>query len=202
MTVHGLTAQVAAKRCVGMSQVWALTASPTSDRNGGRHGHSHEYSFRGRSLGGIYEGSWDLTHDIPDGPTLVSPVERDPPQKPDATVVRWKPVAAPNGSPIIGYQVLVVHPESALDALPKITLDVRMPADSTSPAVPLLGGYDAEALDHELADLVPVGAIVDARQIAASRAVTSTGTLACIAASEGPHRHAVRHECDVAWSYW
>ena len=96
-----------------------------------------EYRFRGRSLDGdIYAGSWDLTHDLPDGPTLVCPIEGDPPQDPDATVVQWEPVPAPNGSPIIGYQVLVVRPDTGIDALPKITLDVMMPPDATSLAVP------------------------------------------------------------------
>ena len=42
----------------------------------------------------------------------------------------------PNGSPIIGYQVLVVRPDTGIDALPKVTLDVTMPADATSLAVP------------------------------------------------------------------
>ena len=96
-----------------------------------------EYRFRGRSLNGdIYSGSWDLTHDLPDGPTLISPIESDPPQDPDRTVVEWAPVPAPNGSPIIGYQVLVVRPDTDIDALPKVTLDVMMPADATSLAVP------------------------------------------------------------------
>ena len=96
-----------------------------------------EYRFRGRSLNGdIYSGSWDLTHDLPDGPTLVSPIESDPPQDPDRTVVEWEPVPAPNGSPIIGYQVLVVRPDTDIDALPKVALDVMMPADATSLAVP------------------------------------------------------------------
>ena len=96
-----------------------------------------EYRFRGRSLeGDIYVGSWDLTHDIPDGPALVAPIEGDPPQDPDATVVEWQPVDPPNGSPIIGYQVLVVRPETDIDALPKVILDVMMPPDATSLAVP------------------------------------------------------------------
>lgn len=96
-----------------------------------------EYRFRGRSLDGdVYVGSWDLSHDIPNGPKLVAPIEGDPPQNPDATVVEWEPVAAPNGSPIIGYQVLVVRPDTGVDALPKITLDVMMPPDATSLAVP------------------------------------------------------------------
>ncbi len=96
-----------------------------------------EYRFRGRNLDGdVYVGSWDLTHDLPDGPTLVSPIEGDPPQDPNAMVVQWEPVPAPNGSPIIGYQVLVVRPDTGIDALPKVTLDVMMPADASSLAVP------------------------------------------------------------------
>ncbi len=96
-----------------------------------------EYRFRGRSLDGdLYVGQWELTHDIPDGPTLVAPIEGDPAQDPDATVVEWQPVAHPGGSPIIGYQVLVVQPDTGIDALPKITLDVTMPPDATSLAVP------------------------------------------------------------------
>jgi hypothetical protein len=107
-----------------------------------------KYRFHGRTLGGdILEGSWDLTHDIPDGPTLVSPVEGDPPQNPDGTVVRWEPVAAPNGSPIIGYQVLVVQAETDLDALPEITLDVMMPPAATSLAVP--AGFLAPDTEYE-----------------------------------------------------
>ncbi len=96
-----------------------------------------EYTFRGRGLDNvIYVGSAELTHNVPGGPTLVSPIEGDGPQDPDATVVEWEPVAAPNGSPIIGYQVLVVQPETGLTALPKVVLDVMMPPDATSMTVP------------------------------------------------------------------
>lgn len=55
---------------------------------------------------------------------------------PDSTVVQWEPVAAPNGSPIVGYQVLVVKPNTGIPALPKIILDVMMPPTATSMAVP------------------------------------------------------------------
>jgi hypothetical protein len=95
------------------------------------------YGFRGVALDGTdYVGSTRLTHDLPSGPTLISPIEGDPPQDPNRTVVRWKRVAPPNGSPIIGYQVLVVHPDTGLKALPKVTLDVMMPPTATSLAVP------------------------------------------------------------------
>lgn len=96
-----------------------------------------EYRFGGTSLDGErYEGSWDLTHDLPDGPTLVSPLEGGPPQDPDATVVRWEGVESPNGSPIIGYEVLVVQADTGLDAMPKVALDVTMPPDARRLDVP------------------------------------------------------------------
>jgi hypothetical protein len=95
------------------------------------------YSFRGVGLEGErYVGSGRLTHDLPDGPKLITPLEGGKPQDPDRTVVRWMPVKPPNGSPIIGYQVLVVQPKSGQRALPKVTLDVTMPPTARSMAVP------------------------------------------------------------------
>ena len=96
-----------------------------------------EYNFRGRGLNGeTYVGSADLTHRLPDGPTLVSPVEGDGPQDPDHTVVEWQPVGDADGSPIIAYQVPVVQPETGHDGLPSITLDIMMPSTATSVVVP------------------------------------------------------------------
>ncbi len=95
------------------------------------------YRFRGTALGGdTYVGSARLTHNLPDGPTLVSPIEGDGPQDPDNTVVVWEPVAPPNGSPIIAYQVIVVQPETGIRALPRITLDVMMPPHGHEPGRP------------------------------------------------------------------
>jgi hypothetical protein len=96
-----------------------------------------EYAFRGVGLEGErYVGSATLTHDLPAGPELVSPLEDGVPPDPDATVVRWHGVPAPNGSPIIGYQVLVVQPDTGLTALPKVVLDVMMPPDARQLRVP------------------------------------------------------------------
>jgi hypothetical protein len=72
---------------------------------------------------------------IPAGPQLVSPQEDDVVDA-DELTVKWKPVAAPNGSPIIGYQVLVVRPDTGITALPKIVLDVMMPPTATRMEVP------------------------------------------------------------------
>jgi Fibronectin type III domain len=96
-----------------------------------------DYRFRGEGLDGErYVGSAHLTHDLPDGPTLVSPLEGGDPQHPQNTTVVWEPVDPPNGSPIIGYQVLVVDPDTGITALPKVILDVMMPPTATSMAVP------------------------------------------------------------------
>ncbi len=96
-----------------------------------------EYKFRGVSLEGeLLVGSATLTHNIPDGPVLVSPLEGGLLQDPNNTVLMWEPVSPSNGSPIIAYQVLVVQTDSPFQAIPKITLDVMMPANATSLAVP------------------------------------------------------------------
>lgn len=95
------------------------------------------YRFRARGLDGErMEGVATLTHDIPAGPRLVSPLAGGGLQDPDSTLVVWEPVPPPNGSPIIGYQVLVVRPDTGLLALPKVTLDVMMPPTATSLVVP------------------------------------------------------------------
>ena len=95
------------------------------------------YDFRGRGLGGeIYVGSAQLTHDLPAGPRLVSPIEGAGPQDPACTVLRWRRVPPPNGSPIIGYQVLVVEPDTGMTALPNVTLDIMLPPTARRLEVP------------------------------------------------------------------
>ena len=95
------------------------------------------YEFRGVGLDGeTLTGAARLTHDLPAGPVLVSPIEGDRRQDPNDTVVRWKRVPPANGSPIIGYQVLVVRPDTGMKALPKVTLDVMMPPTADRLRVP------------------------------------------------------------------
>jgi hypothetical protein len=105
------------------------------------------YEFRGVGLDGErLVGAARLTHDLPTGPELVSPLEEGG-QDPADTVLRWKRVPPPNGSPIIGYQVLVVQPETGLKALPKITLDVMMPPTANRLRVPR--GFLQPATEYE-----------------------------------------------------
>lgn len=95
------------------------------------------YRFKGEGLEGEkYVGSASLTHNLPDGPLLVSPLEGEGLVDPNNAVMMWEPVGPANGSAIIAYQVLVVQLESDFPAIPKITLDIIMPATATSMAVP------------------------------------------------------------------
>lgn len=106
------------------------------------------YRFRGAAADGTpLVGVARLGHDLPEGPVLVGPHPADGPQDTSRTVVRWKRVAPPNGSPIVGYEVLVVQPSTGLRALPKVALDVTLPPTATSLAVPpgfLLPGTEYE----------------------------------------------------------
>jgi Fibronectin type III domain len=96
-----------------------------------------EYRFRGRGLNGErLVGSWQLTHNLPDGPMLISPIDGAGLQDPEQTTLTWEGVEPPNGSPIIGYQVIVVQGDTGIPALPKIVLDVMMPPTTTSMEIP------------------------------------------------------------------
>ncbi len=96
-----------------------------------------KYAVRGTGLKGErYIGTAILGHNIPAGPQLVSPRRSQGPQSTANLTVTWKPVPPPNGSPIIGYQVLVVRPNTGIRSLPKVILDVMMPPTATSLAVP------------------------------------------------------------------
>lgn len=94
------------------------------------------YTVVAHGLDGVkYAGKAKFTHNIPDGPALVAPGNMEVVDA-DNLVMRWNAVGAVNGSPIIGYQVIVVRSNTGLPALPKITLDVTMPPTATSMAVP------------------------------------------------------------------
>ncbi len=106
-----------------------------------------DYRIEGEGYAGeTFLGIAKFTHNIPDGPQLLSPGE-DAEVDPDNTVVRWAPVPPPNGSPIVGYQVLVVRPNSGITAIPKLILDIMMPPTATSLAVP--AGFLLPGLEYE-----------------------------------------------------
>jgi hypothetical protein len=94
-----------------------------------------EYEFIGKTVeGGDLESTATLTHDLPDGPVVVSPEEGS--VDPDNTVIKWKPVVSPPGIEIIGYQVAVEResPFRALTAdLAPTRTSFTVPADFLEP---------------------------------------------------------------------
>ena len=95
------------------------------------------YAVRGVALNGDrYVGAAIVNHRLPDGPKLIGPHPADGPQDPADVTVRWDAVAPPAGGRIIGYQVIVVRPDTGIRAMPNVTLDVTMPPTATSLRVP------------------------------------------------------------------
>ncbi len=73
-----------------------------------------KYRFVGKTIeGDKLIGSATLTHTLPDAPVLLSP-EEDSVQDPNDTVIEWEPVADPEGSEIVGYEVIVEQEEPVL----------------------------------------------------------------------------------------
>jgi hypothetical protein len=91
-----------------------------------------KYRFVGETTEGkILKDMARLTHDLPDGPILVLPVEDDDEVDPENTVIEWQPVADPSGSEIVGYEVIVARESGGLR-----TLGVEVGPETTSVTVP------------------------------------------------------------------
>lgn len=89
-----------------------------------------EYTFRGETIEGVaMESTVTLTHDFPEGPTILSP-EEESTVAPDELVVRWNAVTEPAGIEITGYQVVVTREE------PLRVLEADLPATATEMSVP------------------------------------------------------------------
>ena len=88
------------------------------------------YKFFGKTTeGDTLKGTAKLTHNIPDGPEIASPLEGDV-VDPNNTFISWNAVTTPLGINIVGYQVIVER----TDALR--TFDVKLPATATQVTVP------------------------------------------------------------------
>jgi len=88
------------------------------------------YKFSGKTVeGDNLVGTATLTHNIPDGPVIVSPLQSDV-VDPNNTVITWDSVTTPAGIQIVGYQVIVEGGN------PSRTFDVKLPGTATSVTVP------------------------------------------------------------------
>jgi hypothetical protein len=89
-----------------------------------------EYQFFGKTVeGDRLAATATLTHDIPDGPVLVSPAEGEV-VDPDDTFIVWDLVTSPPGIDIVGYQVIVERED------PLRVFSVDLSASATSVMVP------------------------------------------------------------------
>lgn len=87
------------------------------------------YKFSGRTIEGDNQvGAATLTHNIPDGPVIVSPLGGV--VDPNNTVITWNAVTTPLGINIVAYEVIVERTDNdQLGAAPRI-FDVKVKATS------------------------------------------------------------------------
>ena len=95
------------------------------------------YTFRGSTIDGTpITASATLTHNFPDGPTIISPAA-DSRVRPDRVAVKWTPVTTPAGVDIASYQVLVVQEQPVLRVfsadLPATATRLSVPAEFLQP---------------------------------------------------------------------
>jgi hypothetical protein len=90
-----------------------------------------KYRFVGLTIeGDRLLGTATLTHDLPDGPIILSP-EEDDVVDPEEVVITWSKVTTPASIEIESYQIIVTNDED-----PRFEYNVRLPADATSLSVP------------------------------------------------------------------
>ena len=117
-----------------------------------------EYVIVGKTIEGdtLISGA-TFTHDVPDGPVIVSPGENEV-VDPDAVVIVWEPVTSPPGIEIVRYEFFLapVEPEEG-DPAPELDIDfaLELPATVTEVRIPpefLMPGteYDFEVLAIEV----------------------------------------------------
>lgn len=88
------------------------------------------YQFAGTTIGGeSVVGSARLSHDIPDGPQIVSPADGATVPRTN-TVVSWRAPAAAPGITIVGYRVIVTRD------IPKRVFSAELPAAADRLTVP------------------------------------------------------------------
>jgi hypothetical protein len=110
------------------------------------------YTFSGRTIEGErLKSTFELTHDVPDGPAIVSPAD-EATLGPDDLVVQWQPVTTPAGVEVVAYQVLVVSDAPSVGN-PTRVFDVMLPGTATQLPVPseflVPGTYKTEVLAIE-----------------------------------------------------
>lgn len=101
------------------------------------------YRFVGRTVEGRFLfGRATLTHDLPDGPVIVSPAEESA-VDPNNAYIMWDPVTTPAGIEIVSYQVIVEIADETTGFLREYAVDLA--PDVTSVMVPA-AFFDLDAI--------------------------------------------------------
>lgn len=101
-----------------------------------------KYRFRGQTVDGMpLTGAHTFTHDIPDGPVILTPSEGEV-VDPDNVVISWQTVTSPPGIDIVGYQVIV---GSFQITLSETATSIAVPAGFLEP-----GSHELEVLAIEV----------------------------------------------------
>jgi hypothetical protein len=89
-----------------------------------------QYEFSGTTVEGDHLfGTAELTHVIPEGPTIISPEEGEA-LDPEKAVIEWEPVTTPEGVEIVSYQVIVQAEDTVRN------FDIILPSNATSVTIP------------------------------------------------------------------
>jgi hypothetical protein len=101
-----------------------------------------KYSLVGETIEGEkLVGTARLSHDIPDGPRIVSPADGATVNR-DGVVARWKAPPEPRGIDIVGYRVIATRED------PLRVYQVELPASSRS--VPIPAAFLQSGTEYEL----------------------------------------------------
>ena len=84
-----------------------------------------EYTIVGKTTeGDALRSTATFTHDIPDGPVVISPGE-DEVVDMDAVIIAWEPVTSPPGIEVVRYE-LSFAPEDPEEGDPQLALDIDL----------------------------------------------------------------------------
>jgi cbb3-type cytochrome oxidase subunit 3 len=118
----------------GLSELFSESDEPSLDETSMQEFLSKfpagQYKFFGTTPDGEnFEGTTTFTHNIPDGPSIVSPA-RNGKMPLNKAIIQWDPVTTPAGIQIAGYQVVIEKGN------PVRALQIDLPATATSLKVP------------------------------------------------------------------
>jgi hypothetical protein len=123
-------------RNLGMSELFFESEEPTLDELSFSELFARfpegNYQFIGTTVDGEeFTGTAVFTHNVPDGPHIISPKKSDV-LDPDHVVIHWDPVTTPAGIQIFRYQVIIETGNK-----PPRTFQVDLPSNVTTVKVPI-----------------------------------------------------------------